>query len=110
MDIAATAVDLADATAGRTLDGVSLMPMLAEQPGYQRVLIQGGAENRAWAWRGVRSHRWTYTRHYTGEIELYSRRNDPYQLTNLAGSRPLVEARHAAWLQKLRTCEGDTCY
>jgi arylsulfatase A-like enzyme len=110
VDLAATFLDLGNATAGRTQDGRSLMPILNGAGGYGTHLIQAGARNRAWLFRGVRTSRWTYVRHYTSEIELYDRLNDPYQNSNLAGKRPQIQQRlHNAWLA-LEDCNGAECY
>jgi hypothetical protein len=34
---------------------------------------------------GVRTHRYAYAEHTTGEVELYDMKVDPNQLTNIAG-------------------------
>jgi arylsulfatase A-like enzyme len=110
VDLAATFLDLGNATAGRTQDGRSLMPILNGASGYGPHLIQAGRGNRPWLFRGVRTSRWTYVRHYTGEVELYDRLNDPYQNSNVAGRRPATQQwLHNAWLA-LEDCQGTECY
>jgi arylsulfatase A-like enzyme len=58
-------------------------------------------------WRGVRNHRWVYARWYNAndhEPVLYDRKNDPYELKNLAGKprfakvRREMEARLKRWI------------
>ncbi len=60
---------------------------------------------------GVRTARWTYLEHATGERELYDLRVDPFQWVNLvdrpryAGTVELL----AAELDRLRDCRGSAC-
>ena len=110
VDLAATFLDLGNATAGRTQDGRSLMPIFNGATGYGTHLIQAGADDKPWLFRGVRTSRWTYVRHYTGEIELYDRLNDPYQNFNVAGKRPKTQQRLHNALLALKACQGAECY
>jgi len=93
-DVAATILHYADALtsareSGRT-DGRSILAMLrTEEPRDKTVLIQAGTDNPSaldalgWEFRGVRTSRYTFARWWTGEIELYDRLRDPYELDNL---------------------------
>ena len=114
VDIAPTIAEIAGAAPERVQDGVSMLPVAqGTRPGYDQVLIQAGARNREWKFRGVRHSRWTYVEHIglagpTGVVELYDRHADPYQLRNLGG-RPKVKARFASALDTLRDCAGASC-
>ena len=60
----------------------------------------------------MRTDRYTYVVWTeTGEVELYDRNTDPYQLDNRAGDPALaaIEQRLAAKLRKLEDCEGAGC-
>ena len=60
---------------------------------------------------GVRTARWAYLEHATGERELYDLRRDPFQWANLA-DRPRyadVVRLLATELDRLRECSGAAC-
>jgi arylsulfatase A-like enzyme len=123
IDLAPTLVDVANARAGRTMDGVSLLPILRDRRRQPKRAIQIEALDplfrdpvpvNQWdrPYRGVRTDRYTYVVwSETGEKELYDRREDPYQLTNVAGSSAYarVEARLARKLRRLNGCKGAAC-
>ena len=120
VDFAPTLVDVANARAGRTMDGVSLLPAVrnpARRPKSAieieapAPLFEGNIPVNAWdrPYKGVRTDRYTsvvYTE--TGEPELYDRRTDPAELRNVAADPAFaaVEARLAAELTRLDTCRG----
>lgn len=119
LDLAPTILDVAGVRAGLTVDGRSLLP-LARSPGrrgYDTVLIQAGPMRPAqvdsgWAWRGVRTRRYTYVRWYEpGFVELYDRRKDHAQLTNLAHVRRYRQVRRelADRTRFLARCAGAAC-
>jgi len=123
IDFAPTLLDAADASAGRTMDGVSLLPT-ARNPKRrpQRALqiealaplFAGDIPINAWdrPYSGVRTDRYTYVVWTeTGEVELYDRRKDPDQLASVAGDPAYaeIEARLAAKLAKLEGCAGKSC-
>jgi arylsulfatase A-like enzyme len=124
VDFAPTLVDVADATAGRRMDGVSLVPTMrnpkrrpdraleleALEPLFANPEIPVNSWDRPYT--GVRTDRYTYVVWTeTGEPELYDRKTDPYQLQNLAGDPAYagIEARLARKLAKLADCRGDAC-
>ena len=123
VDFAPTLLDAADANAGRTMDGVSLLPTLRdrERPPERALQIEalaplfaGDIPVNAWdrPYSGVRTDRYTYVVWTeTGEHELYDRKVDPYQLSNLAGDPAYakIEQRLARKLAKLADCRGKAC-
>lgn len=108
VDATAAMVEIAGATAGRTLDGRSLVPLLADvnAPWNKAVLIRCST---AWgvASRNFRYMKWN-RRH---QVELYDMTIDPYQLDNKAGLPQYadIQASLAAALETLKTCAGGTC-
>jgi arylsulfatase A-like enzyme len=123
IDFAPTLLDVAGATPGRTMDGVSLMPTISDHKlRPDRVLeiealeplFAGQIPINAWdrPYTGVRTDRYTYVVWTeTGEPELYDRETDPYQLDNVAGNPAYatVEAQLARKLAKLADCAGAAC-
>lgn len=119
VDIAATIADAADAEPLLTLDGLSLLDVVqGRSNGYDAMAIEAGPALAGvpldqYLYRGVRTKRYTFMRHpVTGELELYDRKVDPYQLTNVA-YRPTHRATRQALealLARLSTCVGATCH
>ena len=58
---------------------------------------------------GIRTPDYVYVEYSTGERELYDLKNDPYQLQNLAATKPELLNQLAAQLAKLRKCSGAEC-
>lgn len=89
IDLAPTLLALAGDATDHSFDGSSLLPLL-EDPGAPfrwDVLLEhfGGRRMR---FDGLRNKRWTYVVWPgSGREELYDRRNDPYQLENVAERR-----------------------
>ena len=123
IDFAPTLVDMADAEAGRTMDGVSLLPTIANPKKRPKRVIEIEAlaplfeepvPVNAWdrPYTGVRTDRYTYVVWTeTGEKELYDRQTDPYQLTNLAGdpAYAAIQDELSAKLDQLEDCRGKAC-
>jgi N-acetylglucosamine-6-sulfatase len=123
IDFAPTLLDAAGARAGRTMDGVSLLPTIRDPRRRPRrtldieataPLFEGDIPNNAWdkPYTGVRTDRYTYDRYRdTGDEELYDRKTDPFQLNNVAGdpAYATVKATLAARLAKLAHCRGSGC-
>ncbi len=94
------------------MDGRSLIPV-AEQPGIERgreLLIEqpiGGARG----FEAIRTERYMYAEHNTGEKELYDLQKDPFELQSRHDSPAYasVKAQLAARLHTLQTCSGPTC-
>jgi N-acetylglucosamine-6-sulfatase len=109
VDLAPTILDLAGAagSANRRLDGVSLVP-IADDPDAapdRAIVIESEASS------GVRTDRYLYVEHDSGEIELYDHGRDPFQLRNAAGDPRYgrEEGDLAAALDRLRACAGAEC-
>ena len=58
---------------------------------------------------GLRTSRYLYVEYANGDRELYNVRNDPAETTNLAGTKPALEASLAKKLVKLRNCRAQAC-
>jgi len=106
IDIPASILDAAHATAGRPQAGQSLLPVAKgpiEDAG-EPVLIQGGSEyhDGPWAFQGIRKATWKYVEHWQGQKELYDLTNDPYEISNLAGNQLPKESELSADLESLR--------
>ena len=123
VDLAPTLLDAARAKAGRTMDGVSLLPTVRDhdrrpdralQIEALAPLFAGDIPVNAWdqPYSGVRTDRYTYVVWTeTGEPELYDRDVDPYQLDNVAGdpAYAATQARLARKLARLEDCRGASC-
>ena len=88
-DIAPSLARLAGVAPERAVDGRD--DLLAVDGGWDGVLIQAGGVTTSWLWRGVRTARWSYVEYDNGNVRLFDRDADPYQMQNLAGQLPSVE-------------------
>ena len=92
---------------GRVQDGRSLFPLLRDPTlawGRELLLDTGN-------YQGVRTDRYVYAEHTTGEKELYDLQNDPHELRNLwkvPSAKPIWNAL-AGQLERLRHCVGPGC-
>jgi N-acetylglucosamine-6-sulfatase len=117
LDLAPTIAAATGAEAQLTMDGRNLLPVArGARPGWETVLIQAGPrkveEEPFWYWRGVRTDRYTFVEYLrTGEVELYDRRRDPFQLHNVAGdpAYSAVEAELRSRYHALEECAGQQC-
>jgi arylsulfatase A-like enzyme len=113
VDLAPTFLQIAGAQEGSVLDGRSMLGTWRRgAPGYEDYLIQAGAVDKQWWWRGVRSRAFVYARYDDGFEELYDRRADPHQLRNVAGAPSYADelARARARLTALESCAGAACW
>ena len=130
-DLAPTLLELAGATAGKTVDGRSLLPyatnpalrspraLLHETGGlrYADAREQDEATNlrrpvrRVMSYRAVRTAEWLYVRWHGGSRELYDLRSDPDQMRSLHAGRRHRRIRRelASRLRALAQCAGESC-
>jgi N-acetylglucosamine-6-sulfatase len=106
-DLAPTIVDAANATPKLTMDGRSLLPVVAT-PGIDKnreLLIEEPTL------KAIRTERYMYVEYNTGERELYDLSNDPYELHSRhnAPAYSSVKTQLATRLHKLKNCAGSTC-
>jgi N-acetylglucosamine-6-sulfatase len=123
IDFASTLLDVAKARPGRTVDGVSLMPVVRnpkrtpnpiveiEAP---RPLFEQDVPVNAWdrPWKGVRTDRYTYVVYTeTGDVELYDRKKDPAEMNSVAADPAYAKVRKQleADLARLDRCKGQSC-
>jgi arylsulfatase A-like enzyme len=77
---------------------------------YLQILGPGWPHRGKWVgcWRGIRTKRWLYARwHDSGEVLLFDRENDPYEMDNLAG-RPAYATVQASMEARLQQWMADT--
>jgi N-acetylglucosamine-6-sulfatase len=106
-DLAPTIVDFANANPGLVMDGRSLIPV-AQQPGIEQgrqLLVE------QLGFSAIRTERYLYAEHETGEKELYDLDSDPFELRSRHDDSAYasVRAQLAARLQELRNCAGSSC-
>ncbi|TYL50134.1 sulfatase-like hydrolase/transferase [Nocardioides sp. BGMRC 2183] len=127
-DLTATLLDIADAEPPHEPDGSSLLPVLngSDLGWTSGVLTEAGVNpvspGRVEAFRGdprtsigVRTARYLYVRHRSGEREIYDNWRDPQQWDNLAVDRrwmaehsDVVDALQQAW-SSVKDCAGTGC-
>jgi arylsulfatase A-like enzyme len=106
-DLAPTILDATGAQPGRVMDGESLFGAMND-PNH----LSGRAlEIETRTYSAVRTERYLYAVHTTGEEELYDLQNDPDELNSLQNDPAYdqVEASLANLLNVLRTCAGPSC-
>ncbi|MBI3485947.1 sulfatase [Candidatus Daviesbacteria bacterium] len=105
IDLAPTIVELAGATAGTTMDGLSLVPLYqnpATATWRNKLLIEGISQN----YFSIRRDNSQYSHIYTGETEYYADLTaDPWELN---ASKTLVQSEEDA-INALKVCAGATC-
>ena len=112
-DLAPTIVDAANAEAGLIMDGRSLIPM-ARNPslaqGRQLLIKQPSFKDQP-SFNAIRTERYLYAEHGSGEKELYDLKADPFELwsNHNAPAYTSVKAELAARLDRLRNCAGFSC-
>jgi arylsulfatase A-like enzyme len=106
VDLTATILQITGAAAPHPPDGVSLVPILANQ----QVPWRTNFLTEAWDaeavptqpyWSGIHEGNWAYSELRSGEVELYDIVTDPFQLSNQA-SNPANEALINSFAAKLR--------
>jgi arylsulfatase A-like enzyme len=114
-DLAPTFVGLANAHAGRTEDGRSLVRIVNRKKylADRDIVLEAGPHTIGgpMAFTGLRTKRYTYVEYPTGEKELYDLKRDPYQLQNRAGRSAYasIQRKLARELRDTRDCAGRGC-
>jgi arylsulfatase A-like enzyme len=131
VDLAPTLLEIAGATAGKTVDGRSLLrfarnprlrterAILHETGGARYVGLRGQDETanrgrtlrRVMTYHAVRTRHWLYVRYRGGASELYDMYRDPDQLRSLHSDPRYRRVRHALRreLRRLARCAGAGC-
>jgi hypothetical protein len=113
IDLAPTILQATGATAGRTVDGRSLLPLAAD-PGRELgrdLLIERGPGTPANVFTGLRTRNFFYAEYGNGDTELYDLRRDPFELQSRHAD-PAYAALRASFsrrLHALRACRGRGC-
>jgi len=105
IDIAPTLTELAGATPASPVDGTSLVPFLEETTPDTRdgILLEWRGVEKLPSYWGVRTTTHKWVEYDNGEQELYDLIEDPYELENLAGTAPALEAELHDLLVDLRS-------
>jgi arylsulfatase A-like enzyme len=106
-DLAPTIVDAANADPGMVMDGRSLIPV-ASNPAIARgreLLIEQPS------FTAIRTGRYMYAEHGTGEQELYALKMDPSERRSRHNdpAYATVKTQLAARLRQLQNCAGPSC-
>jgi arylsulfatase A-like enzyme len=105
IDLAPTFAAVADAVVPRTVEGVSLLPLLQHKEAVRRsFLIEHQFQNRPEdppTYCAIRTVKWKLVRYSGSAMELFHLTNDPWELHNLA-SRPSLRNTRRALMTKLR--------
>lgn len=115
IDLPSTILGLAGATPAIPIDGRALPtgPPGAGEPPERALLLESPPRGSGQIphYIGVRTPRFTYVRYDTDDVELYDRRDDPYETENLADAPALADTRDllAGLVEDLRHCVGTGC-
>jgi arylsulfatase A-like enzyme len=114
VDLAPTIVAAAGATARRTMDGRSLMPLLQGQSTWttpRHIMVEdsprGGLATVFWS---IRKGEYVYTEYANGDRELYDLGVDSAQIASRHADPAYasVRSRLAKRLAAMKTCRGPT--
>ena len=115
VDLAPTILDAANARAGRTLDGRSLLELVkrAGTRWGRDILIEVGPDppGQLQSYSAIRTPRYLYSEYANGDRELYDLERDPFELESrhTTSSYSTIQAELARRLAQLRTCVGASC-
>jgi arylsulfatase A-like enzyme len=117
-DLAPTIVELAQATAGITMDGRSLVPILQDpgfapwRTGFLVEHLPPPGPGQITRYKALRDVQYMWVEYENGERELYDLATDPDQLTS-QHANPAYKAAKTTLRQKLsllKTCVGAGCW
>jgi N-acetylglucosamine-6-sulfatase len=98
IDLAPTFAELAGAKIPKSVDGMSLLPVLKDSNANWRDSLllehwptEEGIGSKIPEFYAVRTAEWKYVEYSTGEKELYDLKNDPYELENIADQPKYAE-------------------
>jgi N-acetylglucosamine-6-sulfatase len=107
VDLAPTILDAANARAGHTLDGISLLPLLRDRTRFvgRDVLLETPG------YVAIHTPRYVYAEYATAEREFYDLVRDPDQLASRPDDPTFTGVRSALAqrLLALRSCKGAGC-
>ncbi|HEX9991954.1 MAG TPA: sulfatase [Acidimicrobiales bacterium] len=112
VDLATTVVAMTGATPGRLLDGVDLRESASPLADPDRpILLETGPRDDPGWYSAVRTPRWLYAEHDTGEQELYDLVADGDQMVSRHDDPRYAEVRHrlARARRRLAACAGPSC-
>jgi N-acetylglucosamine-6-sulfatase len=114
VDLAPTILSLARATAGRAVDGRSLLPLAADRGleyGRDLLIERAPSNDPAQNVVAIRSRNYLYAEYANGDRELYDLRRDPFQLNSRHADPGYAPIRFALArrLAALRRCRGRPC-
>ena len=93
IDLAPTIAAIAGATPGRPMDGVNILPHLADPttPWRTEGVLELWTDEPRRSYQGLRADRWKYLRYGNGEQELFDLAADPYEMDSQAGNPTYAE-------------------
>jgi arylsulfatase A-like enzyme len=111
IDLAPTFIDLAEGSIPKSVNGLSMLPLLKDAHSdwrddllFEHWPTEEGVGSMIPEFYAVRNAEWKYVEYVTGDKELYDLVNDPYELNNLAGKSEYqeIEAKLAIRLAELK--------
>jgi hypothetical protein len=95
------------------MDGRSLIPV-AQRPGIEQgreLLIENEVYYQQPSFNAIRTQRYMYAEHATGEKELYDVQKDPFELQSRHNAAAYASVRSALAnrLRQLQDCAGAGC-
>lgn len=117
IDLAPTIVEFAQATAGLTMDGRSLVPLLQDPAGplWRTVFLIESTGTAAYPWptySGVRDRQYVYIQYVNGQQDLYDLATDPDELVSQHNTPAYNAIKNTMrqQLSNLKTCSGNSCW
>lgn len=112
VDLPATILAAARARPGLRIDGRSLLGMLGSHPPRRDMLLETGPRRSGMrSYKAIRTDRYLYVEHTTGDRELYDLQYDSDEMKSLHRNPGSVWIRLALSrrLAQIRNCSGQSC-